>query len=67
MSCGLIKFKGFVETPFPVLSKGKPSTTYSGVVLERKLPTPRIIISCEAPGSPLAEVTLTPATLPCKS
>src|SRR5690625_7775369 len=53
-----------LPTPDPELSSINPSTTNNGWVPDRRLPTPRIIISCDAPGSPLEEVTFTPETTP---
>ncbi len=66
MSSGLIKFNG---SPPPVLalSSGKPSTTNNGVLPLRTLPGPRIVMLNAPPGSPVAEVTFTPATFPCNN
>src|SRR5215204_5443015 len=66
ISCGLIKFKG---SPPPVLelSKGNPSTTKRGVLPVLTPPGPLTVIPVTAPGSPLLEVTFTPATFPCNN
>ena len=41
--------------------------TNKGVLPVRRPPGPRMVIPCVPPGSPVAEVTLTPATLPCNN
>ena len=66
MSSGFKKFKG---SPPPVLalSRGKPSTTNKGVLPLLTPPGPLIVIPKGPPGSPVAEVTLTPATFPCNN
>ena len=53
-------------SPPPVLelSSGIPSTTNKGVLPVLTPPGPRTVIPIVAPGSPLAEVTFTPVTLP---
>ena len=50
MSFGLIKFKGFLEPPTPPLSKGIPSITYSGWLVNDKEPVPRILIDWPSSG-----------------
>ena len=66
ISCAFKKFNG---SPPPVLelSNGRPSTTNNGVLPVLSPPGPRTVIPCMAPGSPFADVTFTPATLPCNS
>ncbi len=49
------------------ISKGTPSITYSGIVLDRIEFAPLICTWTPAPGSPLLEVICTPAILPCIS
>ena len=45
-------------------SKGIPSTTYNGLLLDAIEPIPRIRTVAEVPGWPLLLVVCTPATLP---
>ena len=76
MSFWLIKFNGFLGEPPPKPpnppeadcvappESGTPSTTINGSLPDRTEVLPRTRIETPAPGSPLAEVICTPATLP---
>ena len=66
ISCGFKKFNGF-PPPVLELSSASPSTTNKGVLPVLTPPGPRTVIASMPPGSPLAEVTFTPATLPWSS
>ena len=65
MSAGLTIDNG-LDKPFtPLLSIAKPSITINGSFDAFNEEPPRIRIVAPAPGVPLAEVTFTPAILPC--
>ena len=64
MSSGLMKFNGLDSEPVPAKPTGNPSITKSGPVPCRRLPCPRMMIRCPAPGAPLDDVMFTPDIFP---
>ena len=52
----------------PPSGRGKPSTTYSGLLLPAEvIPRTRMEVPADPPGAPPFEVTVTPAARPCRA